>query len=122
MAMRAALPAAAAVGVTGVHDKDGGRGAPELFAALREAGDLTLRVWQSLPAERLPDGITPQLDDPFLRIGYVKAFMDGTLGSRTARLLDGSGVEITSPPRSRHDPRRRAGRLRARRARDRRSR
>jgi predicted amidohydrolase YtcJ len=30
------------------------------------------------------------------RADYVKAFMDGTLGSRTARLLDGSGVEITS--------------------------
>ena len=96
-AMRAALPHAAAGGVTGVHDKDGGRGAPELFAALRDAGELTLRVWQSLPAERLIGGdIRPQLDDPLLRIGYVKAFMDGTLGSRTARLLDGSGVEITS--------------------------
>src|SRR3954452_16663654 len=94
-AMRAALPAAAAAGVTGIHDKDGGRGAPELFAALRDAGELTLRVWQSLPVERLGDGIAPQLDDPLLRIGYVKAFMDGTLGSRTARLLDGSGVEIT---------------------------
>jgi predicted amidohydrolase YtcJ len=96
-AMRAALPPAAAAGITGVHDKDGGRGAPELFAALRDAGELTLRVWQSLPAERLTAGdIRPQLDDPLLRIGYVKAFMDGTLGSRTARLLDGSGVEITS--------------------------
>ena len=50
--MRDALPAAAAAGVIGVHDKDGGRGAPELFAALRDAGELTLRVWQSLPAER----------------------------------------------------------------------
>jgi predicted amidohydrolase YtcJ len=30
------------------------------------------------------------------RIGYLKAFMDGTLGSQTARMLDGSGVEITS--------------------------
>jgi predicted amidohydrolase YtcJ len=99
-AMRAALPAAAAAGVTGVHDKDGARGAPELFAALRGAGELTLRVWQSLPADRLADGdIAPQLDDPLLRIGYVKAFMDGTLGSRTARLLDGSGVEITSAAR-----------------------
>jgi predicted amidohydrolase YtcJ len=96
-AMRAALPAAAAAGVTGVHDKDGGRGAPALFAALRANGELTLRVWQSLPAEGLLGGdIAPRLDDPMLRIGYVKAFMDGTLGSRTARLLDGSGVEITS--------------------------
>ena len=99
-AMRAALPAAAAAGVTGVHDKDGARGAPELFAALRDAGELTLRVWQSVPAERLAGGeLAPQLDDPMLRIGYVKAFMDGTLGSRTARLLDGSGVEITSSAR-----------------------
>jgi predicted amidohydrolase YtcJ len=30
-----------------------------------------------------------------LRVGYLKAFMDGTLGSQTARLLDGTGVEIT---------------------------
>jgi predicted amidohydrolase YtcJ len=96
-AMREALPAAAAAGVAAVHDKDGGRHAPELFAALRDEGALTLRVWQSLPADRLGDGITPEgAPGDLLRIGYVKAFMDGTLGSRTARLLDGSGVEITS--------------------------
>jgi predicted amidohydrolase YtcJ len=99
-AMRAALPAAAAAGVTGVHDKDGGRGALELFQTLRDNGELTLRVWQSLPGGRLADeAITPQLDDPMLRVGYVKAFMDGTLGSSTARLLDGTGVEITSSAR-----------------------
>jgi predicted amidohydrolase YtcJ len=99
-AMRAALPVAAAAGVTGVHDKDGARGAPELFGALRDAGELSLRVWQSLPADRLADGdVAPQLADPLFRIGYAKAFMDGTLGSRTARLLDGSGVEITSSAR-----------------------
>jgi predicted amidohydrolase YtcJ len=31
-----------------------------------------------------------------LRIGYLKVFMDGTLGSQTAWMLDGSGVRITS--------------------------
>src|SRR6185436_1048734 len=36
------------------------------------------------------------LGDEFLRLGYLQAFMDGTLGSQTARLLDGSGVQITS--------------------------
>jgi len=36
------------------------------------------------------------LGGPLLRVGYLKAFMDGTLGSQTARMLDGSGVEITS--------------------------
>ncbi|MGH2450043.1 MAG: amidohydrolase, partial [Candidatus Limnocylindria bacterium] len=33
--------------------------------------------------------------DNLLRVGYIKAFLDGTLGSRTALMLDGGGVEIT---------------------------
>src|SRR5205085_5574769 len=33
---------------------------------------------------------------PMLKLGYLKVFMDGTLGSQTARMLDGTGVEITS--------------------------
>ena len=41
-------------------------------------------------------GLRPGLGDDLLRAGYLKAFMDGTLGSMTARMLDGSGVEITS--------------------------
>ena len=36
------------------------------------------------------------MGDDYLRLGYLKAFMDGTLGSQTAWLLDGSGVCITS--------------------------
>jgi predicted amidohydrolase YtcJ len=36
------------------------------------------------------------MGSPFLRLGYLKVFMDGTLGSQTAWMLDGSGVEITS--------------------------
>ena len=86
-AMRAALPIAASRGVGCVHDKDGHRGAPERFHELRD--ELTLRVHQSVPIERLPEARE-------IGAGYVKAFMDGTLGSRTARLLDGSGVQITS--------------------------
>src|SRR5207244_6436058 len=34
--------------------------------------------------------------DDLVRIGYLKTFMDGTLGSQTARMLDGTGVQITS--------------------------
>ena len=37
-----------------------------------------------------------RIGDDFLRLGYVKTFMDGTLGSQTALMLDGSGVQITS--------------------------
>ena len=36
------------------------------------------------------------IGDDFLRVGYLKVFMDGTLGSQTAWMLDGSGVVITS--------------------------
>jgi predicted amidohydrolase YtcJ len=50
-ATRAALPVAAARGVTAIHDKDGLIGSREVFAAL----ELPFRVWQSLPAKRLDE-------------------------------------------------------------------
>jgi predicted amidohydrolase YtcJ len=83
-----------------VHDKDGWLGALAVFQELQREGALTLRVWQSLPhdhVDRLTEiGLSSGLGDGFLKAGYIKAFMDGTLGSQTARMLDGSGVEITS--------------------------
>ncbi len=86
-------------GVTAIHDKDGWLGSFEVFQRLRERGRLTVRVWQSFPADQLDHlaalGIRSGFGDELLRIGYLKAFMDGTLGSATARLLDGSGVWIT---------------------------
>src|SRR4051794_27947486 len=53
-ACRAGLRIAASRGVTAIHDKDGWLGALELFQRLHESGELSLRVWQSIPAERLP--------------------------------------------------------------------
>src|SRR5213592_3696217 len=50
-AMRRGLALAAARGVTAVHDKDGWLGALRLWQKLEAAGSLTLRVWQSLPAD-----------------------------------------------------------------------
>ena len=99
-AMRTGIKLAVSRGVTSVHDKDGWLGDLRLFQQLREEGVLNLRVWQSLPHEYL-DALEPLdfragLGDDWLRAGYLKAFMDGTLGSQTARMLDGSGVEITS--------------------------
>jgi predicted amidohydrolase YtcJ len=99
-AMREGLRIAASRGVTAVHDKDGWLGAPRFWQRLAEEGALSLRVWQSLPYDfvgRLEElGFRSGLGDDRLRIGYLKVFMDGTLGSQTARLLDGSGVQITS--------------------------
>jgi predicted amidohydrolase YtcJ len=99
-AMRAGVRLANSRGVTAVHDKDGWLGAPRLWRRLAEESALSLRVWQSLPHDMLDAlvemGLPQGIGDDLLRIGYLKAFMDGTLGSQTARLLDGTGVEITS--------------------------
>jgi predicted amidohydrolase YtcJ len=99
-AMREGIGLANARGVTCVHDKDGWLGAAGLWQRLEERGSLSLRVWQSVPADRLPElrdlALRSGLGSPLLRLGYLKVFMDGTLGSRTAWMLDGSGVRITS--------------------------
>jgi len=99
-AMRDGVRVANARGVTAIHDKDGWLGALGYFQSLEDEGSLTFRVWQSLPHERVGElaevGIRSGFGDDLLRVGYLKVFMDGTLGSRTARLFDDSGVEITS--------------------------
>ena len=99
-AMRTGIKLANARGVTCVNDKDGWLGAAGLWQQLEEQGALTLRVWQSVPADLLPElralSLRSGFGSPLLRVGYLKVFMDGTLGSQTAWMLDGSGVRITS--------------------------
>ncbi len=99
-AVREGIRVAHARGVTAIHDKDGWVGALRLWQRLHASGLLTLRVWQSLPHEQLGElealGLRSGLGDDWLRAGYLKVFMDGTLGSRTAWLLDGSGAAITT--------------------------
>jgi predicted amidohydrolase YtcJ len=99
-ASQAGMRLANSRGVTAIHDKDGWLGAFEVFQRLDAEGSLSLRVWQSLPYERVAElaslGIRSGFGNSLLRLGYLKAFMDGTLGSQTARMLDGSGVQITS--------------------------
>jgi predicted amidohydrolase YtcJ len=91
---------AASRGVVAIHDKDGWLGALEVFERLLETSELDVRVWQSFPWDRLDDlrslGLRSGFGSDMLRLGYLKGFMDGTLGSATAHLLDGSGVEISS--------------------------
>src|SRR5438105_842248 len=70
-------------GVAAVHDKDGWLGAAAIFGRIQEREGLTLRVWQSLPADKigaLADlRLRSRVGDDFLRLGYLKCFMDGTL-------------------------------------------
>ena len=99
-AMRAGIKLAHTRGVTAVHDKDGWLGALRLWQRLEAEGSLTLRVLQSVPHEQVGElralGIRSSFGSPMLKLGHLKVFMDGTLGSQTAWMLDGSGVQITS--------------------------
>jgi predicted amidohydrolase YtcJ len=96
-AMRSAMHVANARGITAVHDMDGAFATP-LWQRLHAEEALSLRVWQSLPRERLPAladlGLRAGIGDDLFRIGFVKVFADGTLGSGTAWMLEGSGVPI----------------------------
>lgn len=98
-AVRSAMATANARGVVAVHDyqRDRGRG---LWQRLDADRRLTLRVHMSLPAEQIGAAKAMELRTGFgsdlLRVGPVKAFMDGTLGSSTAWMLDGSGMVLTS--------------------------
>ncbi len=99
-AMRMAIRTANARGVTAIHDQDGSRGILPHWQELKRAGLLSLRVWQSLPVSELDAmselGLRSGFGDDLLRLGHLKVFMDGALGSSTANLIGGGGVELTS--------------------------
>jgi predicted amidohydrolase YtcJ len=82
---------AARDGVTSVQDLPGGGADVPAWRTLRDAGELTLRVnyrpllvdWEN--ARALQGSMK---NDEWLRIGGVKAFMDGSLGSGTAAMFE----------------------------------
>jgi predicted amidohydrolase YtcJ len=104
-AAEAALADCARYGITAVHNCEG----PEALTALtvlEQAGALTARVWQMLPLRVLDQavalGLRTGLGSDLLRIGHVKMFADGALGSATAEMLapyegqpDNRGVAAT---------------------------
>lgn len=89
-AMRRAQAYCWSVGLTGVHDFDG-RDCFIALQMLREAGELGLRVIKNVPVYRLEHalgaGLRSGFGDEWLRIGGVKIFADGALGSKTAAMI-----------------------------------
>ncbi len=90
-ALRAAQRLAHSLGLVGLHNVEGA----ETFAALqrmRAAGELRLRVLNSIPAAALDHalglGLRSGMGDDWLRIGGVKIFTDGALGGQTAAMLE----------------------------------
>jgi len=89
-AIHAAQPILWRMGLTGVHDFDR-RACFMALQQLHAQGALKLRVTKSIPLEALDHavelGLRTGFGDDWLRIGSVKAFMDGALGPRTAAML-----------------------------------
>jgi predicted amidohydrolase YtcJ len=100
-AMARALDQLAALGLTGVYSMDTARGFGS-WQRLRARGRLPLRITYNLPLADLPHaermGVRSGWGDEWLRIWGVKAFLDGSLGSRTAEMLDGSGMARLTQP------------------------
>jgi predicted amidohydrolase YtcJ len=95
-AVRAALAEARQVGVTSAQDMDGSgratrRGLFRLYQRLARRGQLTLRVelyWPLAEWENLAKvGLNQGFGDDWIRIGGLKGFVDGSLGSSTARMF-----------------------------------
>ncbi len=90
-AMLEAQTEAHRLGVTGIHDVEGWD-VFHAFRSLETRGELRLRVLFHPPVERLPelirDGIRSGTGSRLVLIGGVKMFLDGSLGSRTAWMLE----------------------------------
>jgi predicted amidohydrolase YtcJ len=115
--VRAALAEARQVGVTSMTDMDGSgatarRRLFRLYQELARQNKLTARIdlrwpladWRSLAAL----GVEANFGSDWVRIGGVKGFVDGSLGSSTAKMFEpylhekgNTGVFVTPPNRLR---------------------
>ncbi|HEY60507.1 MAG TPA: amidohydrolase [Anaerolineae bacterium] len=79
------------IGITAIHDVDRWE-SMQVFHRMRQEGKLKLRVVKSIPRNHLKDAISAGLrtgeGDDWLRIGWLKLFMDGALGPQTASMLE----------------------------------
>jgi predicted amidohydrolase YtcJ len=101
-AIREALPVAAAAGLTGIHNFEDGD-SRQAFQVLEADGELTLRVYHGVSRDELGQAreqasssgrtlrtlaFATGAGSDWLRVGPLKLFSDGALGSRTAQLLE----------------------------------
>jgi hypothetical protein len=91
-ALEEAIDHAHSLGVTCAHAMNVGRGEYQSLLALHDSGRLRLRVRVYLTAERLDEWVDRAVrtgeGDEMLRIGGVKFFADGALGSMTAWMCE----------------------------------
>lgn len=104
---RAALKYAASLGVTTIQDMTAAPLQLRAYQALRASGELTARIYsiQNHGIDGLRDaGVATGFGDDWLRIGGLKLFADGSMGSGTAAFFEPyaddrstSGLLLQSP-------------------------
>ncbi len=106
-ALKAAMQYVAAQGVTSVHHM-GGWDDLAIFVKAFQQGELQTRIYAAVPLATYQDLASRRKDykkyEPWLKVGAVKGFVDGSLGSHTAAFLENytdtprdSGLLVNSP-------------------------
>jgi len=114
-AIQAALDDLAALGVTSVQDCSSWEhecsdwGDFEIYEELEKEGKLTARVTEWLPFDHPVEELTKKRDshppsDPMLHTGMLKGFMDGSLGSHTAAMIEPYSDDPKNSGLPRYDP------------------
>ena len=90
-ALRAGMRLAASRGIASVQEAGGGQDQIDLWRALRDSGELTLRVRLAFDLTRRTDLDAygpPAPGDAWISTGILKAFADGVVESHTAAMLE----------------------------------
>ncbi len=91
-AIKRGLAYAASLGVTSLQDMGTAPSELGIYAELAGRGELTSRIYAVPPISRWEDqaklGIRHGFGSPYLRIGGLKGFADGSLGSTTAYFFE----------------------------------
>ncbi|HTT21246.1 MAG TPA: amidohydrolase [Candidatus Sulfotelmatobacter sp.] len=104
-----ALADLAAHGVTSCQDYSPTWDAFQVFEELEKEGKLTARISEWLPFDEPVEELTKKRDshpqsDLMLHTGMLKGFMDGSLGSHTAALLEPYSDDAKNSGLPRYDP------------------
>jgi predicted amidohydrolase YtcJ len=106
---RAALKHAASLGVTTIQDMTASATELRAYQALRDRGQLTARIYAIQnhdPSGLIAAGVRTGFGDDWLKIGGIKLFADGSMGSSTAAFFEpyaddpaNAGLLIHAPER-----------------------
>jgi predicted amidohydrolase YtcJ len=90
--IKRAMAHAASLGVTSVQHMGVDAEEVSAYAELLQRGELTVRIYAVTPIPEVEDlskvGVRRAFGGPFLRLGGLKGFADGSLGSGTAYFYD----------------------------------